>query len=128
MFKEIVICSKCRKRFAYGHIVRDGFKIRVLKCKKCGKRIYHPVDLEEYKKFLQLKQKPFEVKLRIVGNSYAVSIPKKIIEFLHEQEKSHQDINERMRNEIKKMHKMVKMFLESSGKISLLFDFEKDKK
>lgn len=122
IFKEIVICSKCKKRLTPIYVSRKGFKIRALECSRCGKRIYHPTDIEEYKKFIQLREKPFEVKLRMVGNSYAVSIPKEIIEFLQEQERLHERIKARMNREIKNMQRMVKMFLEGAGKISLFFE------
>ncbi|MEM4702974.1 MAG: hypothetical protein QXP53_00600 [Candidatus Pacearchaeota archaeon] len=121
MFNEIIMCSKCKKRMTPIHVVKNGFKIRTLECSRCGKRVYHPVDVEEYKKFVQLRQRPFEVKLRVVGNSYAVSIPKEIIDFIQEQEYLHEKIKERMDREMKNMQKMVKMFLESSGKLSLFF-------
>ncbi|MEM1536068.1 MAG: hypothetical protein QXQ82_02695 [Candidatus Pacearchaeota archaeon] len=127
IFEEIVICSKCKRRLTPVCVNRKGFKIRALECSRCGKRIYHPADIEEYKKFMQLREKPFEVKLRIVGNSYAVSIPKEIIEFLQEQERMHENIKAKMRDEMKSMQRMVKMFLESSDKLSIFFENMNDK-
>ena len=46
--------------------------------------------------------------MRIVGNSYAVSIPKEIVSFMQEKEKVFND--------------MVKLCFEESGKLSLTFN------
>ena len=107
MFDEIVVCSGCGKKMVKMMIVKNGFRLRALQCDKCNKRIYHPGDIEEYKKFTQLKHRPFAVKLRMVGNSYTVSIPREIVDFMNEQEKMHNE--------------MVKVFFEEFGKISLMF-------
>jgi len=113
MFDEIVVCSGCGKKMQRIDIIKNGFRLRALQCDKCEKRIYHPADIEEYKRFSQLKQRPFAVKLRMVGNSYTVSIPREIVDFMNEQEGMHQLI--KMQNE------MVKVFFEEFGKISLTF-------
>jgi hypothetical protein len=89
-------------------IAKAGFIIRALQCPKCKNKVYHPADIEEYKKFSELKNKAFKVKLRVVGNSYAVSIPKEIVEFIHEQEKIMNDI--------------VNLCFEEAGRLSLIFD------
>ena len=65
------------------------------------------MDLEKFKQFDQLKNKPFQVKLRLVGNSYIVSIPREIIDF---QEEMHREINE-----------LINMTLEEPEKLSLFF-------
>ena len=41
---------------------------------------------------MRLKNKEFEVKMRMVGNSYAVSIPREIVDFMKEQEKMVNDM------------------------------------
>jgi hypothetical protein len=94
-------------------IDRNGFRIRALECKKCGKYIYHPADAEEYKKFQELKQTPFESKLRIVGHSHVISIPKEILDFMQEQERMHDE--------------MVRIFFEGSRRIVLSFGKPKEK-
>lgn len=96
-------------------VFRNGFSIRTLECKKCGKHIYHPADIEEYKKFQQLKERPFSVKLRMVGHSYVVSIPKEIIELERE-------MHEGMKRQMERMNKIVKLMLEEPGKLSLIFN------
>lgn len=116
-FDELVWCKDCRIEMKRVLVNKDGFQLRALQCPKCGKRIYHPNDTEEFKKFSQLKQRPFEVKLRMVGNSYAVSIPREIIDFMKMQEAVHNKIRD-------KMNEMVKLSLEESGRISLNFGKE----
>jgi len=66
-------------------IEKDGFVLRILKCNKCGAKLIHPKDEQEYLNFVQLRKKQFSVKMRFVGNSYAVSIPKEIVNFMKEQ-------------------------------------------
>lgn len=120
MFDEMIWCKDCRTEMKRVLVNKEGFQLRALQCPKCGKRIFHPNDVEEFKKFSQLRQRPFEVKLRMVGNSYAVSIPREIIDFMqniHEQENLHKKIND-------KMNEMVKLSLEESGRISLCFGKE----
>jgi len=91
-------------------ILKNGFLFRAVICPKCNDKIIHPVDEQEYNKFINLKNKEFRVKMRLVGNSYAVSIPKEIVLFMREQEKI--------------MDEMVKLCFEDFGKISLNFNEE----
>jgi len=114
MFDEIVVCSTCGRKMHRIDIIKNGFRLRALQCDKCNKRIYHPADIEEYKRFSQLKQRPFAVKLRMVGNSYTVSIPREIVDFMNEQEGMHQRM-------MKMQNEMVRVFFEEFGKISLTF-------
>ncbi len=88
-------------------IIRGGFLFRALICPKCGEKLLHPYDEHEYNKFKNLKNKEFRVKMRIVGNSYTVSIPKEIVSFMNEQKKVMDD--------------MVKLCLEEMGRLSLNF-------
>jgi hypothetical protein len=87
---------------------RNGFNLRAIKCATCGETLVHPADKQEYENFMRLKQKEFNVKMRMVGNSYAVSIPREIVDFMHEQENM--------------MNSMVKMCFEEAGRISLKFN------
>jgi hypothetical protein len=86
---------------------KNGFVLRSVVCPKCGSRIIHPKDEQEYKEFTELKNKQFHVKMRFVGNSYAVSIPKEIVDFMQDQEKI--------------IDEMVKLSFEEFGRISLNF-------
>jgi len=89
-------------------LTRNGFNLRTVKCENCGKAIVHPEDKQEYEEFVRLKQKEYNVKMRMVGNSYAVSIPREIVDFMQEQENM--------------MNNMVKLCFEEAGRISLDFD------
>lgn len=108
IFEHTILCKKCGKAMQKVVAVKNGFKMRALVCPQGHDRIVHPQDIEEYKKFKELKDKDFRVKMRIVGNSYAVSIPKEIVSFMQEQEKVFND--------------MVKLCFEESGKLSLTFN------
>lgn len=94
-------------------IIKNGYLFRVVICPKCNDKIMHPVDEQEYNKFINLKNKEFKVKMRLVGNSYAVSIPKEIVSFMREQEKM--------------MGEMVKLCFEDFGRLSLNFEELKKK-
>jgi len=107
LFENTVLCKNCHTKMLRGIIQRNGFELRSLGCSTCSNKIIHPQDLKEYEGFQNLKKKNFRVKLRFVGNSYAVSIPREIIDFMNEQEKS---VNE-----------MVNLNLEEFGRISLHF-------
>ena len=88
-------------------IAKNGFVLRAMVCPKCNEKIIHPVDEQEYNRFANLKNKEFQVKMRLVGNSYTVSIPKEIVSFIKEQEKI--------------MNDMVKLCFEDLGRLSLNF-------
>lgn len=108
LFDNTILCRDCNAKMNKVEVERNGFILRALQCPKCSNKIYHPADVEEYKRFTALRNKVFKVKLRIVGNSYAVSIPKEIVDFIHEQEKIMDD--------------MVRLCFEEAGKLSLMFE------
>ena len=125
LFDQVVLCSECGKRMSKIVLIKNGFKIRALRCDKCQKIIHHPADIEEYKRYIQLRQKPFAVKLRMVGNSYTVSIPREIVDFHREQEQVHREqeqVHQQVHQRFAKIqNEMIKMFLEDVGRISLCF-------
>ncbi len=108
IFDQKVLCKDCEREMKKAEIVRNGFSMRALICGNCGNKVVHPQDEAEYKNFLNLKNKTFKVKLRLVGNSYAVSIPKEIVDFIKEQEKMFDD--------------MVKLAFDDARKLKLMFD------
>jgi len=110
IFENKIICNKCNKIMKPIEIEKNGFFLRAVECEKCGSRIMHPKDEQEYENFTQLKNKVFKVKMRIVGNSYAVSIPKEIVEFIKEQERIMDD--------------MVRLCFNDAKKLSLMFGKE----
>jgi len=108
IFNQTIMCEKCGKKMEKNSVEKNGFKMRTIECGNCNIKIIHPQDLQEYENFMNLKRKNYKVKLRIVGNSYAVSIPREIVDFMHEQEK--------------KMNEMVNLCFEEMGRLSLKFD------
>jgi len=112
IFDNTILCSKCNKKMQPKLVSKNGFNLRVVKCDDCGKMIVHPEDKKEYEEFVRLKQKDYNVKMRMVGNSYAVSIPREIVDFMQEQETA--------------MNSMVKLCFQEAGKISLNFDRHED--
>ncbi len=97
-------------------ILRNGYILRAVVCKGCNEKIIHPGDEENYNKFINLKNKKFSVKMRLVGNSYAVSIPKEIVSFMNNQKRT-----------VSEFDKMVKLCFEEMGRVSLNFGDEDGK-
>ncbi len=112
IFDNPILCNKCNSRMKKSNVEKNGFIFRAVVCPKCNEKIIHPVDEQEYNRFINLKNKEFRVKMRLVGNSYAVSIPKEILSFMHEQ-----------MNEQKRMaDDMVRLCFEEMGRLSLNFN------
>ena len=107
IFDNQILCKDCNSRMKKETLEKDGFLMRAVVCGKCGHKIFHPNDEQEYSKFISLRNKEFRVKMRLVGNSYAVSIPKEIVSFIREQEKIMDD--------------MVRLCFEDLGKLTLNF-------
>jgi hypothetical protein len=114
IFDNTILCRKCGTKMQKVQIAKNNFLFRAVICNKCGEKIIHPADQQEYEKFVNLKNKEFHVKMRLVGNSYAVSIPKEIVSFMREQEKM--------------MNDMVRLCFEDMGKLSLNFVEEENDK
>lgn len=119
LFDAKIVCDNCDRTTEKGFQEADGFRLRIAKCPECGKIWQHPGDLNEYQAFQKLKNKEFHVKLRMVGNSWAVSIPREIIDFQDEMERE-------MMKEIQKMERMVRLSFERPGRISMFFNDELD--
>jgi len=107
IFDNPILCKKCKKEMQKAEVSKNGFLLRAVVCPDCHNKIIHPIDEQEYDRFIKLRNREFKVKMRLVGNSYAVSIPKEIVMFLREQEKIMDD--------------MVKLCFEDVGKVSLNF-------
>ena len=95
------------------NVSKNGYILRAMVCPSCNERVIHPADEENYHKFINLRNKEFNVKMRLVGNSYAVSIPKEIVSFMNAQEKI--------------MNDMVRLCFEDMGKLSLSFSEDNEK-
>ena len=108
IFDNKIICKNCNKEMKKISIDKNGFHLRAVSCDKCGDKIIHPHDETEYRRFAEMKRKDYKVKLRLVGNSYAVSIPKEILDFMKESERKFDD--------------MVRLAFDDLKKLSLRFD------
>ena len=107
IFDNKIVCKKCNHEMKPVKITKNNFSLRAVECPKCLTKIVHPKDEQEFQNFNDLRKKQFNVKMRFVGNSYAVSIPREIVRFIQEQEKI--------------MDSMVRLCFEDLGKISLNF-------
>jgi len=107
IFGNKILCNKCNTQMQKAKIAKNGFLFRAMICPKCKSKIIHPVDQQEYIRYINLKNKEFKVKMRLVGNSYAVSIPKEIVSFMSQKKEI---INE-----------MVNLCFEDMGRLSLDF-------
>lgn len=85
IFDAEILCKQCKKEMKQTVVERDGFELRAVECPQCRQQIIHPADLNGLEHFRQLRGKTFNVKLRVVGNSHAISIPKEIVEFIEDQ-------------------------------------------
>jgi len=112
IFDNTILCSRCQVKMKPVNLEKNGFILRAIECPKCSNKIIHPKDEQEYEDFMKLKNKTFRVKMRIVGNSYAVSIPREIVNFMKDQEKIMDDI--------------VRVAFNDAKKLSLLFGDEND--
>ena len=111
IFDAKIICENCNKEMKQAIIGRQGFHLRAVKCEKCGEEIIHPVDLEKFNHYKDMKGKIYSVKLRVVGNSHAISIPKEILDFVND-----------MQSDMKRqMDDMVKLCFEDFGKLCVCF-------
>ena len=108
IFEYEIICDKCGKKMENSLMSKNGFNLRIKKCKSCGEVLVHPDDRAEYENFVKLKKKEYEVKMRMVGNSYAVSIPREIVDFMKEQENM--------------VNNMVRLSFQDFGRLSLMFN------
>ena len=112
IFDTKIMCKNCNIEMRKAIAHRNGLELRAVECPKCRDKIIHPADLNGMEKFKDLKGKNFEVKLRMVGNSHAISIPKEIFDF----------INERHRDMKRDMDEMVRLCFEDFGRLSVIFD------
>ena len=107
IFDNRIVCKKCNVTMKPSQIIKSNFILRIVECPMCDTKIIHPKDEQEYSNFVNLRKKQFNVKMRFVGNSYAVSIPKEIVNFMKEQEKV--------------MDNMVQMCFEEFGRLRIDF-------
>jgi len=113
IFDAKISCKTCDVEMQPIILKKSGFKLRAMNCPHCQEKIIHPQDINSFNHYNNLKSKTYIVKLRMVGNSHAVSIPKEIFDFINENNKMDRKINE-----------MVKLCFEDFGRLSLIFNQE----
>lgn len=111
IFDAKILCKKCNREMRNTIVNRNGLELRAVECPNCHDRIIHPADLNGLEQFKDIKDKRFNVKLRMVGNSHAISIPKEIIDFMNERHKE-------MKNQ---MDDMVSLWFEDFDTLKLSF-------
>jgi len=111
IFDAGIVCKKCNKEMKHGKIEKNGFVLRVVRCGNCKDEIVHPADLVRYNHYKDMKGRTYNVKLRVVGNSHAISIPKEVLDFVNEM---HRDMKSHMDD-------VVKLAFEDFGKLSVRF-------
>lgn len=92
IFNETISCKECKKEMKHTIVNKQGLQLRAVECPQCKKHIVHPADLNSIENFKPLKNKTYNVKLRMVGNSHAISIPKEIVDFIRQQERMMDDM------------------------------------
>jgi len=115
IFDATILCRKDNVRMRPVIINRNGLELRAVECPKCHDKIIHPADLNAQENFKDLRDKKFNVKLRMVGNSHAISIPKEIIDFMNER---HRDVHREMRSD---MDDMVRLWFDDFDTLKLSF-------
>lgn len=92
IFDQKIICKQCNEEMERTLIAREGIQLRAVECPSCGETITHPADEQSFGQYQNLKGKTYNVKLRVIGNSHAISIPKEIVEFIQQEEKIMNDM------------------------------------
>lgn len=112
VFDATILCNKCGTEMEKTLIAKSGFELRAVECMKCKNRIIHPADIANFENYNNIRGKTFQVKLRMVGNSHAISIPKEIVDFMQHQENI--------------MDEMVKLCFEDMHKLRIEFGGDND--
>lgn len=112
IFDTTILCKQCGEEMEPISVTKAGAQLRAVECPKCHDRIVHPADLANFDQYNTIKDKTYQVKLRMVGNSHAISIPKEIITFFQQQEKMMDD--------------MVRLCFEDMHKLSIDFGGDDD--
>ena len=107
IFHNKILCGNCDVKMIPQNLEKNNFILRYVICPRCNNKIIHPEDEVDFKEFSRLKNKQFRVKMRIVGNSYAISIPKEIVNFIKDQENIRDN--------------MVRLNFNDSRRLSLVF-------
>ncbi|MBI4919327.1 hypothetical protein HY837_05310 [archaeon] len=81
IWEENLLCTSCNSKTEKIVLSKDNFNIRTWKCKSCKKSWPHPLDYKKFEGWKEIKDQRFNVKIREVGNSAVVSLPREILSF-----------------------------------------------
>jgi len=107
IFDATILCKHCKAEMKPIVVNKHGAQLRAVECVKCKDKIIHPADINALQNYNNVKGKTYNVKLRVVGNSHAISIPKEMVNFMKQQERIMDD--------------MVRLAFDDMHKISLHF-------
>ena len=116
IFDAKITCKRCGVEMKQGIVNKSGMELRAVICPKCNDKIIHPADLNCLNQFNNIKGKTYNVKLRMVGNSHAISIPKEIVDFIND---PHSQIQ-------RQMDDMVRLCFEDFGRLIVRFGEDED--
>lgn len=123
IFDAKILCKKCNKEMKLVIVNRNGLELRAVECLHCKDKIIHPADLNAQEHFKDLRDKKFNVKLRMVGNSHAISIPKEIVDFMNGRQREMNGLHRMHRN----MDNMVRLWFDDFDTLKMgFFDNEED--
>lgn len=111
IFDQTILCKECNEKMEQTTVEKNGFELRAVECPSCGEKIIHPADANSFQHYNNLRGKTFNVKLRVIGNSHAISIPKEIVDFMHQE----------MHQQEKMMNDMVRLCFEDMRRLRLDF-------
>jgi predicted oxidoreductase len=60
----------------------DGYIVRGWECSSCGEKFIHPADAQYVLAIKKLEREKLEGKITKAGNSYALRLPKKLVDAL----------------------------------------------
>lgn len=132
LFDHTVLCQNCQQSMSRKKLLQEGFPLRFWECADCHSKVIHPGDAKDFEEYQRLRNQQFNVKLRMVGNSFCISIPREIIYFHQElqrvQQQAHQQIQREFQQEKSQkkelsavFQQVVRLHLEEPGKIGLFF-------
>ena len=104
IFDNTILCKNCKTEMKKGIVNKKGFELRAVTCLGCKQQIIHPADINGFESYKNLKGKTYNVKLRLVGNSHAISIPKEIVNFMKQQEEMVDDMVQLCFEDIRKLN------------------------
>ncbi|MBI5798227.1 hypothetical protein HZA98_04985 [Candidatus Woesearchaeota archaeon] len=105
IYEAELLCEHCRKATHKSLVHKEGFPIRSWHCLHCNQQWFHPGDLENFKAYQHLRERSFHVKMREVGNSWIISIPKEIVHF----------------QELQDAEKIVQIHIDEPGRVIISF-------